>query len=372
VRVFACGCTRESALYFNNSACTACGREAGFCVDVLDMLSFDRSADGAPWISRAARTAYRPCANRSSAAACNWMVRDDDPERFCVACRLNEIIPDLSIAENQKYWAKLELAKRRALYSLLALRLPVNAGNAPEAPQLRFRFLADKRPESEFTEPLPEMAPVYTGHEAGAITINLQEADDVARTRARLALGERYRTLLGHFRHELGHYYWDLLIQPDAQRLGSFREMFGDERQDYETARKAHYGRGADEAAQTKFVSHYAAMHPWEDWAETWAHYLHLVDTLETANSLDLGIAGRELGAGAVPGAGSTPAQFSTLLDQWLKLSTALNALNRSMGLQDAYPFVLHAPVQKKLSWVHDIVNRYGAEGAAGSTKNGR
>lgn len=356
MRFFSCGCTRASALYFNNSVCTACGREVGFCSDALDMHSFDRSADGAPWTSRATGAAYRPCANRSTAAGCNWMVPDEDPEQFCVACRLNEIIPDLSIAENQSYWAKLELAKRRALYSLLALRLPVNAKEDPDAPQLRFRFLADKRPDSEFTEPLPEMEPVMTGHEAGVITINLQEADDVARTRARLALGERYRTLLGHFRHELGHYYWDLLIRPDAERLNAFRAMFGDERQDYETARQAHYSRGSEAGIQEQFVSHYAAMHPWEDWAETWAHYLHLVDTLETAHRLNLGIAGQELGGGAVPEPEAPPAQFSELLDQWLKLSTALNALNRSMGIQDAYPFVLHAPVQKKLSWVHDLV----------------
>src|SRR6202011_5238904 len=35
-------------------------------------------------------------------------------------------------------------------------------------------------------------------------------------------------------------------------------------------------------------VTPYASAHPWEDFAETWAHYFHMVDTLETATAFGL------------------------------------------------------------------------------------
>jgi hypothetical protein len=92
--------------------------------------------------------------------------------------------------------------------------------------------------------------------------------------------------LLGHFRHEVGHYFWDRLVATDPHQLEEFRVLFGDDRQDYGEALKRHYDEGAPANWQDTYISMYATMHPWEDFAETWAHYLHIVDTLETAGAL--------------------------------------------------------------------------------------
>jgi hypothetical protein len=121
-----------------------------------------------------------------------------------------------------------------------------------------------------------------TGHENGIITIALTEADDIERERRRHDMGEPYRTLLGHFRHEIGHHFWDLLVR-DGGRLSECRALFGDDSQDYATALRSHYQGSAPADWQQRYVSAYAASHPWEDFAETWAHYLHIIDTLEMA-----------------------------------------------------------------------------------------
>ena len=178
--------------------------------------------------------------------------------------------------------------------------------------------------------------------------MNLKEADPVLRERARVALREQYRTLLGHFRHEVGHYYWDLLVGP-SEALPAFRELFGDERQDYAKALERHYAVGTGEHFEDSFVSAYASSHPSEDWAETWAHYLLMVDTLETANAYALD--SREL-----PGRPDPAAPFESLLARWVPLTVILNALNRSMGQPDPYPFALGDGVRQKLAFVHRIV----------------
>jgi hypothetical protein len=360
MKLFHCCCEGSPKLFFESTSCTVCGRPVGFCPDSLRLRTFqpEADADGCWTLADEPSARYRPCANRVEHDVCNWMVpTEDEGQTFCAACRLNEIIPDLTVPQNLVYWAKLETAKRRTLYTILSLGLPLSRADADPPLTLRFRFLADKAPDSEFTQPLPDQEPVFTGHASGEITINVAEADDIARTRARVRLGERYRTLLGHFRHEIGHYYWDVLVAPDEQRLSAFRELFGDERQDYEAAKEAHYGAsgGADEGLDA-VVSEYAAMHPWEDWAETWAHYLHLIDTLQTAGSLEIGVGERAFKAIGLPQQTERPDPAPTLIEAWMALSIALNSLNRSMGLLDPYPFVLTDPVQQKLTFVHDIV----------------
>ena len=47
---------------------------------------------------------------------------------------------------------------------------------------------------------------------------------------------------------------------------------------------------------------------------------------------------------------------FDALTTGWNAVTLALNSLNRSMGMKDAYPFVLTAPVLDKLRFVHKLV----------------
>ncbi len=328
----------------------------GYCTDRNSMRSFDPVAEN-PLLWRDAQSGehYRQCDNYREHGACNWMLRDDEPETLCRACRLNAVIPDLSQPQNLDYWRRIEAAKRHTLYSVLSLRLPLASRREDPARGLSFSFMCDSLPASEFTEPLNGQGPIFTGHNEGEITINLAEADDVARTRLRVKLGEVYRTLLGHFRHEIGHYYWYRLLQDDAQLLEEFRALFGDERADYQQALNRHYSIGPPVDWSENFISAYASMHPWEDWAECWAHYLHMIDTLETAYAFRIGIEH----TGALPVVLDNMQRqidATTLLSNWMQLSVGINALNRSMGMPDAYPFVLVEKTRIKLQWIHRLL----------------
>jgi hypothetical protein len=203
--------------------------------------------------------------------------------------------------------------------------------------------------------------PVTTGHADGVITIDLAESDDAQRERRRTDLGEPYRTLLGHFRHEIGHYYWPMLIER-TDGLESWRQLFGDERRDYGSALKRHYEDGPPEDWAERYVSTYATMHPWEDWAETFAHYLHIRDTLQTASAYRMIVAGPVEAADesliAVPVDDPGARGFDEIVEEWLPLTYALNAINRSMGQDDLYPFTLAPTVIEKLAFVHDAVTR--------------
>jgi hypothetical protein len=304
------------------------------------------------------RTRYRMCGNRIDQQACNWAVPEGDEQRFCRACRLNEIIPNLGDAGAKQAWVKLEESKRRMLYTLLELGLPVESRAQNPDRGLAFAFKKDQPGEEK----------VYIGHENGLITINIAEADSPFREKTRLELGESYRTVLGHFRHEIGHYYWDRLIA-DSDFLDRFRKLFGDERASYEEAVQRHYQNGAPADWPTRFVSSYASMHPWEDWAESWAHYLHMVDALDTARSF--GLALRPKSAGAADrkklevGTGRLDFDdFDDLEAAWVPLTVALNSLNRSMGLPDPYPFALPKLALEKVRFVHDVVAQVAATAA--------
>jgi len=202
---------------------------------------------------------------------------------------------------------------------------------------------------------------VRTGHDNGVITLNLAEADDAIREQRRTELGEPYRTLLGHFRHEVGHYYWDRLVR-DGGRLEQFRDCFGDETQDYAEALQTYYTDGPPVDWRDRFVSAYASAHPWEDFAETWAHFLHIVDTLEMAGSFGLRVkpvVTRDQAYRAEvdfdPHATDSTSQ---LIRRWLPIAGAVNSINRCMGQPDLYPFVLTPEVIRKLGFVHDLVRR--------------
>lgn len=347
-------------LHFENTACLRCGSTVGYLPDPDRMAAVE--PDGALWTLAAppGGTAepghWRFCRNWEL-SACNWMVpanpAEPDPDDFCPACRHNRTVPDLTDPVNHDRWQRIETAKRRLIYTLRHLDLPLPPPGSGHPEPLVFDFLADDPGSAER---------VMTGHAQGVVTIALTEADDTARTAARAAMGEAYRTLLGHFRHEIGHYYWDLLVR-DGGALDAFRALFGDEQADYAAALDRHYREGAPPGWQATHVSAYATMHPWEDWAETWAHYLHMTDTLETAAALgirvDPDIDGDELSA-EVDFNPWRVRKARRLIAAWLPLTVALNALNRAMGEDDFYPFVLPDPVQTKLAFIHDLVRGQG------------
>jgi hypothetical protein len=344
-------------IFFENTQCVKCNHMLGYLPDQGRLSALAESLQDS-WTSVASpvqRRIYRMCQNYSHAKVCNWMVPVDNPEPLCMACRLNRTIPDLSHAHHRACWSRLEAAKHRLVYGLLALGLPLK--NKQDDPQqgLAFDFLAD--PQPDFTE-TPQ---VITGHAEGLITINIAEADDVVRVKMRLDMNERYRTVLGHFRHEVGHYYWQLLVHGSAQ-LDAFREMFGDEQQDYGAALQKYYDNGAPAGWQERHISAYASSHPWEDWAETWAHYLHIVDTLETAQAFGLTVP--DFPTEPIDSAGqfdvNRPSDdaFSQIIAEWLPLTFAFNSMNRSMGLEDLYPFVLSSPAIDKLRFVHQMIDR--------------
>ena len=217
---------------------------------------------------------YRKCANYATHQVCNWMVPAEDEEPLCVACRPNCTIPNLEREDNLVKWARIERGKRRTFYGLLRLGLPIVPRAEGSDQGLAFDFLS--------SEDAPEGEPVLTGHANGLITLNLDEADPAHRERMRVDMDETYRTLVGHFRHEIEHYYWGNGADGDGGRLEAFRALFG-RMLDYGEALQAHYENGLLVSWQDEFITSYASSHPWEDWAETWAHYLHITDTLETA-----------------------------------------------------------------------------------------
>ena len=405
-RAFKCVCGQ--ALYFRNSQCMRCGRALGYESGRCELVALEPAAvpHPAPAVPSGAEatpeeavpavdpaTAVLPplwclardeagteglwhrCANLLSASACNWLVPaapggGPPPSLLCLSCRLNRTVPDLSDSRHAANWRHVEHAKRRLVSSLLELGLPVQP-RLDEDPQRGLMF--------DLLGSLPGAPPPMTGHDSGLITINVDEADDLTRESVRAQMGEPYRTVLGHLRHEVGHYYWDRLVlgTPWHER---YRELFGDETQDYAAALQRHYTQGAPADWPTRHITAYASAHPWEDWAETWAHYQHMIDGLDTAASFGLNLGssaiepvGEERSDGAGPAAGDTAgatpasvasptlarlmaADFDRVFGDWLRLTQALNQMSRSLGERDFYPFVIAPAARRKLAFVHDVI----------------
>ena len=370
MRIFHCDHC-QNLVFFENFQCVKCQRALAYVPELMDLQSLDHAGENL-WqcagVDGRPRT-YRLCENYIKHSVCNWAVPNDDPHSLCESCRLTQVIPDLNQPGHKEAWYRLEVAKRRLVYSLLYLMLPVvNREDDPEQ-GLSFEFLADNPPPPYAKEP-PQ--PVLTGHNQGVITINIAEADDAEREKRRLQLHEPYRTLLGHFRHEVGHYYWDRLIS-DPPDLEEFRTFFGDERADYAKALQNHYQQGAPADWQQRFVSAYASSHPWEDWAESWAHYLHMIDTLETAAACGLSLRPQRRGE---PSLNTVPqrriailASFDRMIEDWFSLTYVLNNLNRGLGMPDGYPFVLSTPAIEKLRFVHEIISHRKLQAVAQSSK---
>jgi hypothetical protein len=345
MRLFMCqGCGQP--LHFESATCASCGKRVGYLPRLARMTALEPMGDDFRALADPDR-AYRLCDN-ARYDSCNWLVPADSGQHFCLACRHNRTIPDLSVGNNLVLWRRIEVAKHRLFYSLLRLQLP-HVTKLEDPAGLAFDFLA------------PTHEPVMTGHLNGTITINLAEADDSERERQRSVMAEPYRTLLGHFRHEIAHYYWDLLANND-DTIEEFRAVFGDERADYGEALRSYHANGASPDWDAHFVSAYASAHPWEDFAETWAHYFHIVDTLETARAFGVSTQPRLASAAGL----EQPVDFDPyeatvdqLIEAWLPLTFAMNAINRSMGLNDLYPFVIAPAIVVKLGYIYRLIHRF-------------
>ena len=345
MRQFTCGkCSNR--VFFENVVCVQCGSALGFDAESLSIVTIAPSSKGEGFrqVGRRGAANVHYCANAAQ-GVCNWLTKGPGPAELCRGCSLNRTIPNLSEPGSLQAWADLEQAKKRLVYSLLRFGLPFDTAGLENGP-LTFDFVRN----------------ASTGHLNGVITIDITEADAVERERQRQQFQEPYRSLLGHLRHETGHYYWPILVS-SPQRLKQYRKLFGDEREDYAAALARHHAEGPRPDWQANYVSAYASAHPSEDWAETWAHYLHVVDALDTAESVGLEPRAAGIAWGAVwPFRRTDPyseGSIALLLERWLPLTLAMNSLNRSMGHDDFYPFLLPPPAIEKLGFVHRVVQEH-------------
>jgi hypothetical protein len=349
MRVFTCDSCGQ-LVFFDNSQCLRCHSPLGYVHQRRDVVALTEVApDHLVDLSSPVR-AWQRCATHA-ATGCNWLV-PAHTNSLCESCVLTRTRPADGDAEGVAELLHGEMAKRRLIFQLAELGLPVAPRDEAAGRGLAFDLLSSAATK------------VITGHDNGVITLDLAEADDEHRERLRQQLNEPYRTLLGHFRHEIGHYYWPILVaQPDV--LDACRVLFGDDREDYAAAVKLHYDdtKDVDRSWTGTYISRYATMHPYEDWAETFAHYLHILDTLQTAESFGLGGTDPEQHRGTGRSGVRTTrpdnsTSFGDVIDHWLELSYALNQINRSMGHDDVYPFVLAPRVIRKLAFVDHVVNR--------------
>ena len=377
MKTFNCSCENHQILFFESKTCVSCERVVGVDDTFNKVEPYDyNEKDGYYYKVGKTTTPYQKCDNHADYKACNGMVNMDvfktiphekEDEVLCFACRFNETIPDLSIVEHIPLWRKMEVAKRRAIYTLKALSLPLENIRQNPKSGLSFDFITDSNVNDHFLSKLEDQESVFTGHNNGHITINLAEADEVARSNTKFAMSEKYRTLLGHFRHELGHYYFEKLILVSEEKHELCKKYFGDDELDYSKALKQYYKNGAPLNWDKHFISKYATMHPYEDWAETWAHYMHIIDTLETAKNFNItgsttgrALSNEDVGDLNLPQDSyffSFQTSITTILDTWMDFAIILNSLNRSMGMNDAYPFVLTQSVRTKLSFIHHAIH---------------
>jgi hypothetical protein len=330
----------QQLLFFENSKCLRCGSKVGYLPEAAQLVAlrsvgsrFER-IDGQPGC-------YRHCSNRQ-VARCNWMIAEDDVAKRCASCRLTSVRPNDTEVDSLNAFADAEAAKRRLLHQLVALGLPVIDRSVDVVRGVAFELLSSRGRN------------VITGHDSGVITLDLSESDDAHREFVRQQLGEPYRTVLGHVRHEIGHYYWPSLVEQN-EFVKEFRGLFGDEREPYDEALVRYYEQGDADWSGTH-VSKYATMHPWEDWAETFAHYLHIDAGLVTAELMGLAVGEPAQSAGQQAWTTRDHITIGEMVQSWLGLTLALNAMARSIGQSDLYPFVLSPEVVEKLDFVHRCI----------------
>lgn len=333
---FRCECGAQ--VFFDSTWCLSCGAQLGFDPNTRRLRTLHARGDGVYEDGRGRQ--YRRCDNGETFGVCSWLRPADATHPLCFGCQFNRTVPNQSLPGNDRRWRILEEAKKRLFFTLMQLDLPLENGWEHPRLGLLFDFIEDGRSREIFAETF-----ATTGYLGGVITINTLEADDVARAQARTEMNESYRTVLGHLRHESGHYYWSRL-DPDATMRAAFRAHFGDEQSDYRAALDRHYEQGPPTDWQEHYISPYASAHPAEDWAECWGHYLHIYDTLETAAAH--GMLAR------------SPEQMTMAerIQNWREISTTLNELNRSIGLADAYPFSINQRVAAKLEFIDTVIAR--------------
>jgi hypothetical protein len=376
MRAFACQRCHE-LVHFEDQTCGHCGIETGFNPDRSELETLEETGDALTPYGEPQGRQWARCA-RAGLIKCNWLVPADQAGQVCASCRLTISEPPIKDDEFGRAFAKAESAKRRLLFELHQLRLPIVSRQENAGGGLAFELLAGDRH-------------VLTGHDNGLITIDLNESDDAFREHTRAQFGEPYRTLLGHFRHEIGHYYWGALLrnaatsstlgatstdgEPRRQHdnlLAAARDLFGDDTADYAAALQRHYASGPRSDWGDTYVSAYASVHPLEDWAETFAHYLHIWDAVQTAASFGVLVVGpvddrtgrRDPAKASVPSEETAALEgFDAVIADWLTLALALNALNRSLGKDDLYPFDLPPAVKAKLAFVHRVITAAAGSG---------
>jgi hypothetical protein len=325
-------------LAFENSVCLSCGSALGFSLADMALLVIAPGPES-EHAGAVDESKYRLCANLH-VAECNWLVVKYPVGQLCASCGLTRTRPGDVDVKAMAAFADAEKAKRRLIVELNELKLPIVGRDEDPNYGLAFDLLSS------------ETQKVVTGHHNGVITLDLAEGDDVHREQLRIEMAEPYRTLLGHFRHEIGHYYFYRLVGPSAVNTARFTELFGDPNADYQAALNRHYREGALTGWEKYFVSSYASMHPAEDWAETFAHYLHIRDTLDTSAAFGYAPSGATLERRTLG-----PSGFDTIIEMWLPLAWGLNMVNRSMGKADIYPFVLPTAVLNKMRFIHTVID---------------
>ena len=366
-RAFECQCGRP--IFFRNDVCLHCQTPLGYDPQRILLRPLASGEQPDTWCAMAVAgddsgvplDTYRRCGNHATAAGCNWLIPSDEApaQTLCRGCRLVRTVPDPTVQDNAGLWAKVEAAKRAVIAQLFALGLPVRS-KVSEDPERGVMFDLLCTPDDGLK--------VLTGHDDGVITLDIGEADDAFRESVRTRMHEPYRTLIGHVRHELGHYYWQRLVEHTPWEAPC-RELFGDDRIDYMGALKRYYDAGAPLDWRDRHVSAYATAHPYEDWAETWAHYLHMVDAFETARSFGLSPMIGKLEFDPFPADALSPTgsplneddlEFLDMVNGWSELTVAFNQVTRSMGEPDFYPFVLSLPAVQKLHFIHRVVSAPG------------
>lgn len=332
-------CDCGNRIYFENLRCQRCGHEVGFSADSVSMVPLVVTVDG-QLITAKKHQPIKHCQHRTMVRQCNWVLSADDPNQECLSCRLNDPISNEIFLPPARVF-KLESAKRRLIFSLLDFGLPVLSKQVDPVRGISFQFLGTPSGDGESNDQ------VITGHQQGKITINADEAEDSVLEKLRSRFGEPYRTLLGHFRHESGHFYWDRFIA-GTELESSFTQLFGDASIDYQGSLNRFYSWGAPGGWEQSYISAYASCHPWEDWAETWAHYLHMMDTIETA--IDHGFV-KHLSHVRLLNYG-----MKRLIAEWSTIMPAFNEVARSLGCKDMYPFVIYPAVSEKLQFVHQVI----------------
>ena len=352
MKTFQCNC--GARVFFENNHCLSCGSPLAWCpsCQAIEAIQLGEDDGGCRCVGCGIDLVL--CHNYRVESVCNRAISQNlsqpDSNPLCDYCRFNDTIPDLAVEGHRELWYRLEKAKRRLLYTLDLLKLPYGTKGEGFEPPLSFDFKGDVIKPSRWWWRMGKEERVYTGHADGKITINIKEADEIHRVQARVSFDEAHRTEIGHFRHEMGHYYWQMLVT--GPWIASCIEIFGDhDNPSYSEALQSHYESGPPDNWRDNYISAYATMHPWEDFAETFATYLDMVSVLDTAMNMEIG-----------DSVDPATADLETMIDKFIHLGVVLNEMNRAQGLIDLVPEILTPAVTTKLSFVHDLLRSARAD----------